>query len=89
MVYTIEIARPAQRQLKKLDPSIRKKVSRRIDQSANDPGPSGVVKLTDVPPPIHRVREGQYRVLYTINDDKLVVLVVRIAHRSDADRKNL
>ncbi len=47
------------------------------------------MKLTDVSPPVYRVREGQYRVLYTINDDKLVVLVVRIAHRSDADRKNL
>lgn len=89
MTYSIEIARPGQRQLEKLDASIRRKVSRRIDQLVNDPRPSGVVKLTDVSPPVYRVREGQYRVLYTINDDKLVVLVVRIAHRSDADRKNL
>jgi mRNA interferase RelE/StbE len=86
MAYTIEIARPAQRQLKKLDASIRRNVSRRIDQLANDPRPPGVVKLTDVSPPIYRVREGQYRVLYTINDDNLVVLVVRVAHRSDAYR---
>ena len=86
MAYTIEIARPAQRQLKKLDASIRRNVSRRIDQLAKDPRPPGVVKLTDVSPPIYRVREGQYRVLYTINDDKLVVLVVRVAHRSDAYR---
>lgn len=86
MAYTIEIARPAQRRLKKLDASIRKKVRRRIDQLADDPPPSGVVILTDVSPPIYRVREGQYRVLYTINDDKLVVLVVRVAHRSDAYR---
>jgi mRNA interferase RelE/StbE len=86
MAYTIEIARPAQRQLKKLGTPNRRKVSRQIDQLANDPRPSGVVKLTDVSPPIYRVREGQYRVLYTINDDKLVVLVVRVAHRSDAYR---
>ena len=86
MAYTIEIARPAQRQLKKLDASIRRNVSRRIDQLAKDPRPPGVVKLTDVSPPIYRVREGQNRVLYTINDDKLVVLVVRVAHRSDAYR---
>ena len=86
MAYTIEIARPAQRQLKKLDAPIRKKVSRRIDQLANDPRPPGVVKLTDVSPPIYRVREGQYRLLYTIYDDELVVLVVRVVHRSDAYR---
>ena len=86
MAYTIEIARPAQRQLKKLEAPIRRRVSRRIDQLANDPRPPGVVKLTDVSPPIYRVREGQYRVLYTINDDELVVLVVRVAHRGDAYR---
>ena len=86
MVYVIEIARPAQRQLKKLDVPTRKKVSRQIDRLAKEPRPSGVVKLTNVSPPIYRVREGQYRVLYTINDDALIVLVVRIAHRSEAYR---
>jgi mRNA interferase RelE/StbE len=86
MAYAIEIARPAQRQLKKLDAPIRRKVSRRIDGLATDPRPSGVVKLTNFSPPIYRVREGHYRVLFTIDDDKLIVLVVRVAHRSDAYR---
>ena len=86
MPYTIEIARPARRQLQKLDPSIRKKVSKRIDRLADEPRPSSVVKLTDVAPPIYRIREGQYRVLYTINDDKLTVLVVRIGHRGEVYR---
>ena len=86
MTYTIEIARPAQRQLKKLDPVARKKISRRIDRLTEDPRPHGVVKLTDASPPLYRVREGQYRVLYTINDDKLIVLVIRIGHRSEVYR---
>jgi len=86
MAYTIEIARPAQRQLKKLDQTTRNRLSRRIDRLAMEPRPSGVVKLTDVSPPIYRVREGQYRVLYTIDDGKLIVLVVRVTHRSDAYR---
>jgi mRNA interferase RelE/StbE len=86
MTYTIEIARPAQRQLKKLDAPTRKKISQRIDRLAKNPRPPGVVKLTDVSPPIYRIREGQYRVLYTIKDDKLVVLVVRIGHRSEVYR---
>jgi mRNA interferase RelE/StbE len=86
MAYTIEIARPAQRQLKKLDASTRKKVTRRIDHLATDPRPSGVVKLTSVSPQIYRVREGQYRILFTIDDDKLIVLAVCVAHRSDAYR---
>jgi len=86
MRYTIEIARPAQKQLNKLDPSVRKKIGRRIDGLADDPRPSGVAKLTDVSPPLYRVREGQYRILYTINDDKLIVLVIRIGHRSEVYR---
>ena len=86
MPYTIEIARPAQRQLKKLDAPTRKKISRRIERLAEDPRPPGVVKLTDVSPPIYRIRDGQYRILYTIDDDKLIVLVVRIGHRSEVYR---
>jgi mRNA interferase RelE/StbE len=86
MTYTIEIARPAQRQLKKLDPAARKKISRRIDRLAGNPRPQGVVKLTDVSPPLYRVREGQSRILYTINDDKLIIFVIRIGHRSDVYR---
>ena len=86
MAYTIEIARPAQRQLKKLDQTTRNRLSRRIDCLAKEPRPSGVVKLTDVSPPIYRLRGGQYRVLYTIDDGNLIVLVVRVTHRSDAYR---
>jgi mRNA interferase RelE/StbE len=73
-------------ELKKLDAPIRGKVSRRIDQLANDPRPTGVVKLTNVSPPVYRLREGQYRLLCTVKDDTLVVLVVRVARRSDAYR---
>lgn len=87
MPYTVEIARPAQRQLKKLDVPIRRRVSRRIDQLANDPRPSGVAKLTSISPLVFRIREGQYRILYIIEDDQLIVLVIRIGHRSEVYRK--
>jgi len=86
MLYTIEIARPAQRQLKKLDPESRKRIAQRIDRLAKDPRPSGVVKLTDTSPPLYRVRDGHYRILYSIEDDMLIVLVVRIGHRSEVYR---
>lgn len=86
MAYAVEIARPALRQLKKLDATVRRKISRRIDRLADDPRPPGVVKLTDVDPPVYRVREGQYRILYTIDDEVLIILVVRVAHRSEAYR---
>ncbi len=53
---------------------------------ADDPRPDEVMKLTDVSPPICRVSEGDRRILYVIEDNKLVVLIVRIAHRSEAYR---
>ena len=86
MAYTIEMSGAARRQLRKLDRPMQRKVGQRIDSLAEEPRPSGVVKLTDVSPPAYRVREGQYRILYTINDNQLIILVVRISHRSDAYR---
>ena len=83
MAYQIEISRPARKQIKKLDPEVRHRIARRIDALADEPRPGGVVKLTDVSPPLYRVREGQYRIVYTIDDDKLIVLVVRVGHRSE------
>ena len=82
MAYTIEVAPAARRQLRKLDPALQRRVARRIERLAEEPRPDGVIKLTDVSPPLYRVREGDWRVLYAIRDDKLVILVVRIAHRS-------
>jgi mRNA interferase RelE/StbE len=86
MVYTIELAPGARRQLKKLDHELRRRIAKRIDGLAKDPRPEGVVKLTDVSPPLYRVREREYRIVYAIEDDRLFVLVVRIAHRSEAYR---
>jgi len=86
MAYSIEVAPAALRQLKKLDQAVQRRIARRIEALADEPRPSGVVKLTDVSPPLYRVREGDYRILYSLQDDKLVVLVVRVAHRSEAYR---
>jgi mRNA-degrading endonuclease RelE of RelBE toxin-antitoxin system len=46
-----------------------------------------VVKLRDVSPPPFRVREADCRIVYAIYDDRLVVLVVRAAHRSETYRR--
>ena len=67
MTYTIEVTPAARRHLKKLDHRLRRRVARRIDSLARNPRPDGVVKLTDVSPPLYRVREGDYRIVYTIH----------------------
>ena len=83
MTYTVELTPAARRQLRKLDPPIQRRIATRIDALAEDPRPDGVVKLSAVEPPLYRIREGDWRILYRIEDEVLLVLVVRIGHRSE------
>jgi mRNA interferase RelE/StbE len=51
----------------------------RIRSLADDPRPPGCQKLSGSEK--YRVRQGSYRIVYTIKDDRLIILVIRIAHR--------
>ena len=53
---------------------------------AHDPRPTGVVKLAG-DENLWRIRIGNYRVVYEIHDDRLMVLVLRVAHRKDVYRQ--
>jgi len=62
----------------------RGRVVSRIEALADDPRPPGCQKLSGADK--YRVRQGRYRILYVIRDERLVVTVVRVAHRKDAYR---
>jgi len=76
---------------KELDALPRKKdrqaVVRRILALAEDPRPPGCVKLSGVEG-LYRIRQGRYRIAYTIEDEHLVVVVIRIADRKEIYRKD-
>lgn len=78
--YTVEWRPNAEKELAKLDKPVRARIVRRVEALANDPRPSGVLKLTG-PDNLWRIRIGDYRVIYTIQDDRLIVSVVRVANR--------
>jgi mRNA interferase RelE/StbE len=63
----------------------RQRIVARILALAEDPRPDGCEKLVGESDR-YRVRIGRYRVVYSIDDDELVVLVVRVAHRKDVYR---
>lgn len=84
--YSIEFRRSAEKELGKLDGRIRARILRTIVTLADDPRPPGVKALTGEAGS-WRIRIGDYRVVYEINDTELIVLVVRIAHRSDVYRR--
>ena len=87
MAYAIHITRPALRQMKKLDSNTKERLSKRIEALAEAPLPPGAVQLTGSSPPLYRVREGNYRIIYSVEHDELRVLVVRIGHRSEVYRR--
>ena len=60
------------------------KILARIEVLADNPRPPGCEKLSGLPR--SRVRQGVYRIVYDIQDDVLLVRVVKSGHRTDVDR---
>lgn len=86
MNYQIEFTKSASKQLKKLPDDIQQKIKVQIEELATEPRPDGVVKLKNYED-TYRVRVGNYRVLYEIQDELLIVKVIRIGHRQDVYRQ--
>ena len=83
--YRVLISRPAQKVLNALNLNIRKRIFRGIFMLESNPRPFGVKKMVGEPN-TYRIRIGDYRVLYEIRDDRLLVHVVKVAHRRDVYR---
>ncbi len=62
------------------------RVSRKIDALAQDPRPAGVKKL-EGEADIYRVRDGNFRIIYRIEDRKLLILVLLVGDRRDVYRR--
>ena len=84
-MYRIEFTSAAARQIRKLDRPVRTRLLDAIESLASSPRPDGVKKLASTEN-AWRIRVGDYRVIYSIEDDVLVVTVVRVAHRREAYR---
>lgn len=84
MTYTIQLTSRARRQLNDLPREMVQRVAPVIDSLAGNPRPSGAKKLRAHEG--HRIRVGDYRVLYTIDDTHHLVHVYRIGHQGDVYR---
>lgn len=82
MTYRVQIAPAAVRQLRKLDGPALRRVQAAIELLADEPRPSGARKLVGGEGE-WRVRTGDYRIVYEINDGVLLVLVVAVGHRRE------
>ena len=80
--YRIAVTPAAQRQLAGLDPPTRRRVANRIEALATAPRPPGAEMLAGGEGEL-RLRVGDWRVIYRVQDHKLLILVIKIGHRSD------
>ncbi len=83
--YRIEFTRSAEKDLRKIDKSKVAAIYHEVERLEADPRPHGVKKLAGADR-TYRIRIGDYRVVYEIEDEVLLVLVIRIAHRKDVYR---
>jgi len=82
MTYTVEVERAAAKTIAKIASPYRERILKAIKGLATEPRPNGSKKL--VGRETWRIRVGDYRVIYVIDDGKLLVVVVKVDHRSKA-----
>jgi len=85
MSYTVELKPSAAKALAGSPRRDQERVGAKLDALALEPRPQGA-KVLRGEAGLLRVRVGDYRVIYTVEDDVLLVLVIRIAHRREAYR---
>ncbi|MYB05547.1 MAG: type II toxin-antitoxin system RelE/ParE family toxin [Gemmatimonadetes bacterium] len=84
--YEVEVSRTAEKQLRKLPRDDQERVVHRMLLLTEDPFPQGARKLTGYDD-VYRVRVGRYRILYSVSQGRLVIVILKVGHRKDAYRR--
>ena len=85
-MYRVRLAKRAERSLSRIrqgNPRGYERIKVAIQSLAENPRPPGAIKLTAFQPPAWRLRVGEYRIVYEVLSDELVVLVVNVASRGE------
>ena len=82
-MYNIEYSKDVESDISKLPKKDILKILLKIEKLAEDPRPAGIEPLQGKFKGLHRIRSGDYRIVYQIIDDRLIVLIVRVAHRGE------
>ena len=79
--YKIEIKKSAVKELESIPSNDLKRILSKIELLAENPRPIGSLKLSG--DDRYRIRQGNYRILYTIEDEILTIYIVKVGHRKD------
>ncbi|MBW1836776.1 MAG: type II toxin-antitoxin system RelE/ParE family toxin [Deltaproteobacteria bacterium] len=82
--YEIFFKESVWKDLRKVSKSDLKRILSRIEKLGDNPRPMGYEKLTGQE--LYRVRQGKYRIVYSIQDNELTVWVIKVGHRKDIYR---
>ena len=85
MAYRVVITPAANRAIARLPATVRRRIADRLAALAENPRPAGSIKLAGED--TYRIRVGDYRIIYAIEDDRLIVLVIDVGHRRDIYRR--
>ena len=83
--YAVQLKPSVDRRLRRLPVDVQRRIVVEMTALGVDPRPAGVVKLAGVEN-LWRIRVGDYRIVYEIEDARAVVTVLRVAHRKDVYR---
>jgi mRNA interferase RelE/StbE len=83
MAYRVEVERRAQKALDRLPKRDRSRVVTAIDALGEYPRPAGCVAVQAAPRGTYRIRVGDYRVVYVVLDNEKVIIVARVARRTE------
>jgi mRNA interferase RelE/StbE len=81
-MYSVVITPSAEKDLRRLDRSVKNRVTVAILALAEDPRPAGCIKIKSEEG-VWRIRVGEYRVAYTVDDQAKVVTIIRVGSRGD------
>lgn len=84
-LYNLRIKRSAERELREIPKQDLRRIMTRIHGLAGDPRPPGCEKLSGQER--YRVRQGAYRIVYSVDDESRSVEVVKIGHRREVYRR--
>ena len=85
MTYKVLICPRAQRQIRALSPRDQKRLRGHILNLGHDPRPPGAAAMREVPG-AYRIRVGDFRIVYTVHERTVTILILQVAHRREAYR---
>ena len=86
MTYGLKFHRDVEKQLRRIPKKQKARLASAMRELRDEPRPSGNIKLDDR---LYRIRVGQYRVIYAVFDDEVVVIVVKVVRRTEKTYRDL